>query len=374
MIRVCHLASAHQGLDVRIFHKECVALAGAGFETHLVIEASADDVRAAAAKGVSLHALPSPSGRFARIFKHAWRCYWSARQIDAEIYHFHDPELIPYGVVLALSGKKVIYDVHEDLPMDILTKGWIPSGVRRIVSNVARCVEYVGAKCFFHVIGATPHIAERFKSINGGAIEINNFAVCAVSESNRAEAWGSKRGEVLYVGGIASVRGVQELVEAMELVNSDIRLNLAGRFVEAEVRTNLKCSPGWGRVNELGFLDRAGVEEALQRSRAGLVTLHPIRTYLDSLPVKLFEYMAAGIPVIASDFPLWREIVVGHKCGLCVDPMDPRAIACAIDYLVDHPDEAREMGENGWRAAREKYNWGHEEKRLLHFYGSLLAN
>jgi glycosyltransferase involved in cell wall biosynthesis len=104
------------------------------------------------------------------------------------------------------------------------------------------------------------------------------------------------------------------------------------------------------------------------------VTLHPIRTYLDSLPVKMFEYMAAGIPVIASDFPLWREIVVGHKCGICVDPMDPRAIACAIDYLVAHPDVAREMGENGRRAARERYNWGHEEKRLLDFYGTLLAN
>jgi glycosyltransferase involved in cell wall biosynthesis len=374
MTRVCHLASTHQGLDVRIFHKECVALAGAGFETHLVIEASADDVRAAAAKGVTLHPLPSPSGRFARIFKHAWRCYRSARQIDAQIYHFHDPELIPYGVVLALSGKKVIYDVHEDLPMDILTKDWIPSGVRRIVSNVARCLEYVGAKWFFHVIGATPHIAGRFKSINGGAIDINNFAVCAVSESNHADAWGSKQGEVLYVGGIALVRGVQEVVEAMCLVKSDVRLNLAGRFMEAEARTILECSPGWGRVNELGFLDRAGVKEALRRSRAGLVTLHPIRTYLDSLPVKMFEYMAAGIPVIASDFPLWREIVVGHKCGICVDPMDPRAIACAIDYLVAHPDVAREMGENGRRAARERYNWGHEEKRLLDFYGTLLAN
>ena len=110
----------------------------------------------------------------------------------------------------------------------------------------------------------------------------------------------------------------------------------------------------------------------MSRSVAGLVTLHPVINYLDALPIKMFEYMAAGIPVIASDFPLWREIVVGNQCGLCVDPMDPAAIARAIDHLAQHPDEACQMGENGRRAVLEKFNWAVEEKKLIQLYEDLL--
>jgi glycosyltransferase involved in cell wall biosynthesis len=121
----------------------------------------------------------------------------------------------------------------------------------------------------------------------------------------------------------------------------------------------------------LGVLDRRGVAEVLGRSVAGLVTLHPLVNYLDALPIKMFEYMSAGIPVIASDFVLWREIVQDGGCGLCVDPLKPNEIANAIDYLVTHPDEARRLGQNGRRAVVERYNWTVEEGKLLAFYGRL---
>ena len=117
----------------------------------------------------------------------------------------------------------------------------------------------------------------------------------------------------------------------------------------------VKARPGWGRVNELGYVNRQGVRETLGRSVAGLVTLHPIVNYLDALPVKMFEYMAAGIPVIASNFPLWRGIIEGNECGLCVDPLDSGAIAEAIDYLVNHPEEACRMGGNGRMAISTRY-------------------
>jgi glycosyltransferase involved in cell wall biosynthesis len=130
--------------------------------------------------------------------------------------------------------------------------------------------------------------------------------------------------------------------------------------------------PGWQAVNEQGFVDRAGVRQVLGRSVAGLVTFHSLPNHIDAQPNKMFEYMSAGIPVIASDFPLWREIVLGNECGLCVDPMDAAAIAKAIDYLVQHPDEARQMGENGRRAVLERYNWSVEEAKLLGFYNQIL--
>jgi len=135
----------------------------------------------------------------------------------------------------------------------------------------------------------------------------------------------------------------------------------------------MQALPGWQRVNVLGFLDRAGVRDVLGRSMAGLVTFHPAPNHIDSQPNKMFEYMSAGIPVIASDFPLWREIIAGNDCGLLVDPLNPAAIAEAIDYLISHPEEAERMGRNGRRAVEEQYNWEHEATKLIQFYEQILG-
>jgi glycosyltransferase involved in cell wall biosynthesis len=186
-------------------------------------------------------------------------------------------------------------------------------------------------------------------------------------------AWGTKRLEVCYVGGIAQIRGIQEVCQAMGLVASGARLNLCGGFESPALEQTVRVMPGWQRVHARGFVGREGVRDVLSSSVAGLVTLHPTINYLDALPVKMFEYMCAGIPVIASDFPLWREIIAGNDCGLLVDPMNPKAIAEAIDYLVTHPQEAQRMGANGRRAVDERYNWAVEEQKLLVFYERVLG-
>lgn len=178
---------------------------------------------------------------------------------------------------------------------------------------------------------------------------------------------GSKQAEVCYVGGISKIRGISEVCLAMGMLQSNARLNLCGCFSEAGLAHAVKAMPGWQRVNEYGYVDRTGIREVLSRSVAGLVTLHPEINYIDALPVKMFEYMSAGIPVIASDFPLWREIIESNDCGLLVDPLNPSAIAQAIDYLVTHPEEAQRMGINGRKAVNERYNWAIEEKSCLSF-------
>jgi len=371
MIRVCHLSTAHRGLDVRIFHKECVSLASAGFDTHLVICATDADVNMAAVKGVNLHQLPSIHGRFSRMLFQSLNCYRLGRRVNADIYHCHDPELLPFAILLAISGKKVIYDAHEDLPKDILSKEWIKPWLRIPISKAAAALEWIGARFFLSVLTATPFIAKRFKEINTQTRDINNFPL--LGELDDQVSWADKVSEVCYVGGIGRIRGIVEVVQAMGQVKSCVRLNLCGHFSEPAVEQACKAMPGWLAVNEQGYVDRTGVRQVLGRSVAGLVTLHPVINYLDALPVKMFEYMAAGIPVIASDFPLWREIVLGNQCGLCVDPKDPIAIANAIDFLVQHPAEARQMGENGRRAVLEHYNWSVEEVKLLTYYKNLLS-
>jgi glycosyltransferase involved in cell wall biosynthesis len=222
---------------------------------------------------------------------------------------------------------------------------------------------------FDGVVGATPVIRDKFRAINARTIDINNYPV--LEEFCHPHGWADKAMQVCYVGNIAVMRGVRELVRACALLRTPTTLALAGTFETSALAAEMSIHPGWRRIKALGHLDRPSVRDVMARSITGLVTLHPQPNYLDALPVKMFEYMAAGIPVIASDFPAWRDIIDDAGCGLCVDPLDPSAIAAAIDYLVTRPEEARHMGLRGQRAAQEKYNWNIESHKLLNFYEDL---
>jgi glycosyltransferase involved in cell wall biosynthesis len=202
------------------------------------------------------------------------------------------------------------------------------------------------------------------------SVDINNYPLLGELSSGTVD-WSKKKDQVAYVGGLGRARGIHEMVKAVGLTKTDVRFVLGGNFGQQDFEAQVRAEAGWQKVDYRGWLDREGVKVALKKSVAGLVTLHPIINYLDALPVKMFEYMAAGLPVIASNFPLWKQIIEGNQCGLCVDPLDPKAIAKAIDFLVTHPEEAEQMGRNGQKAVLEQYNWGIEEQKLLDLYNSL---
>ena len=366
-LKAAHLTSAHPRYDTRIFHKMCVSLQSAGYRVSLVVaDGIADGVR----DGVQIYDVGASKGRLDRIKNSPDRILRKALILNADVYHLHDPELIPVGLKLKRMGKRVVFDSHEDVPRQLLSKPYLNKPALWTLSKVFGVFESWACKKFNGVIAATPFIRDKFNEINTNTVDINNFPL--LGELDAKVPWVDKVAEVCYVGGIGRIRGITEMVQAMGRVQSGVRLNLCGRFSEPAVEQACKSMPGWQAINEKGYVDRAGVRHVLGRSVAGLVTLHPVINYLDALPIKMFEYMAAGIPVIASDFPLWREIVLGNQCGLCVDPMDPDDIAHAIDYLVLHPEEARQMGENGRRAVLERYNWAAEEAKLLAYYKNLL--
>jgi glycosyltransferase involved in cell wall biosynthesis len=368
-MKITHLTSVHPRFDTRIFHKMCRSLAAAEYQVSLVVaDGKADEVR----DGVNILDVGASKGRLDRMKNAPARVLAKAISLDADLYHLHDPELLPIGLKLKRMGKRVVFDSHEDVPKQLLGKPYLgPIRLKALASAFSLYERYACAK-FDGLMAATPYIRDKFLAINPNTVDINNFPL--IGELDATIPWHAKRKEICYVGGIGSIRGIREAVSAMELVQSGASLNLGGRFVEPALEAQVKMAPGWSHVNELGFLDRAGVRDVLGRSVAGLVTLHPIINYLDSLPVKMFEYMVASIPPIASNFPLWREIIEGNECGLCVDPLDPAAIAKAIDYLVTHPEEARRMGENGRRAVMTQYNWSIEEKKLLNFYTKVLSS
>ena len=369
--KVCHMSSVHSGLDVRIFHKECCSLVNHSFQVTLVINANNQDISTAESCNVRLIKLDLIKSRMKRILFQNYKCYREALKTNSDIYHFHDPELIPFGVLLKLRGKIVVYDVHEDVPKAILNKHWIPSFARKFVSYMAYAVEFIAAKYFFEVITATPFILGRFKRANPRSININNFPLDRdiPREVVRKEC----PNEVCYIGGITKHRGLEEIITALDILQEKIELNLAGNFVEKDFEHKIIALDAWKKVNWYGYVGRDKVRDILSKSIAGLVTLHPTATYIDSLPVKLFEYMAFGLPVIASDFPLWREIIIKHKCGILVDPESPAQIADAIKYCINNRARAFEMGENGRKAIFEEYNWRNEEKKLIKLYTELLT-
>jgi glycosyltransferase involved in cell wall biosynthesis len=258
------------------------------------------------------------------------------------------------------------------VPRQMLSKQYLNRPSRWGIAQLLHVYENWACKQFDGVIAATPFIRDKFLRINSNTIDINNFPL--LNELVNELAWFQKEAKVCYVGGICKIRGIVELAESMALVQSEARLTLAGSFEDAALERRVREMPGWEKVDDLGFVDRSAVRDVLARSIAGLVTFLPDPNHIDAQPNKMFEYMSAGIPVIASDFSLWREIITGNDCGLLVDPLNPMEIAEAIDYLVTHPQEAERMGLNGRKAVLERYNWPNEEKKLLEFYDRIFRN
>lgn len=365
MSKIIHLTSAHPRNDIRIFIKQCRTLAAHGHDVTLVV---ADGKGNARADGVAIVDVGRLPGRLNRIIRTTQRVLHQAIALDGDIYQFHDPELMPVGLKLKRLGKTVIFDSHEDTARQLTAKPYFDPVSRRVLPALFSAYERFACARFDGIIAATPCIRDLFLNINPTTVDINNFPI--VGEFGDALPWTAKREQVCYVGAISGVRGIRQMTEACALLKSGARLHLAGQFFDPAAEAQARAHPGWQRVVDLGVLDRAGVRRVLSASMAGLVTLLPSPNHVDSLPTKMFEYMSAGIPVIASHFPLWRNIIEGNGCGICVDPLEPAAIAGAIDDLIAHPDMARSMGERGRKAVVDKYNWGAEARRLTEFYGA----
>lgn len=366
--KVAHLTSVHSIYDPRIMYKECDALRQAGYEVILI---APNEQNIVIHNDVKIISVKRQSNRLLRMTKTIWDIYKNAKRLNAHVYHIHDPELIVVGLLLKMRGSKVIYDSHENVSQQILSKDWLPPGMRKIISDMFKISERILLRSFDYVIAATPAIAEYF--IDSGiknCINVNNYPVLNNEDAEFRED-AVVKDQICYVGSIAEVRGIKQMILAMGLLN-DLQLILAGVFDDIKLKDECKLLPGWSKVCELGFVNRAMVMQTIKQSKVGLVLLHPIINYLDSIPTKMFEYMLAGIPVIASNFSLWKNIIEDNHCGICVDPLNVHEIADAIRYIINNPEEAKIMGENGRRLVLKKYNWSSEAEKLLVLYKKIL--
>lgn len=371
MTKIAHLTSVHVPLDIRIFHKECKTLARAGYEVVLIVPRD-QTCTCEIIDGVRVLSVPKPTNRRERMTRTLWSVYRAALREHADAYHFHDPEMMIVGFLLKLQGKRVVYDVHEDIPRQIMTRHWIPRRLRGIVSRGVETMELAGTRLWDGIVAVTPTIARRFPADK--TILVQNFPIRDELIPVAPLPYHTRPALVAYVGKIEGVRGAREMVRTMAALPSsiDIRFAMAGEFAHNGLKNELRQEPGWNRTHPLGWLTRPEIATLLARARIGLVVLHPVENYIDAQPIKLFEYMAAGMPVIASDFPRWRALIGDIRCCLFVDPLDPCAIAQAIRWLLEHPDEAAAMGQRGQAAVRDVFNWEAEGARLVGFYDDML--
>ena len=372
-IRVCHLSSVHNAFDTRILWKECCSLARAGYAVTLIAPVK----EANACPAVEIVRFPWLRPTVLRIALSPWIMLVKALRRRARVYHFHDPELIPAGLLLRLFTRAaVIYDIHEDVAASIRVRGYLPGFLRGAVAWGYRVIEKLSSRFFVQVLAEKYY--RRFAPDGTWVLNYPLLAdgpAVAVAAPRRPIAE-SRAQWLFYSGSTTEARGAL-LHAAIAGMLPDVGVCNAGRCSPDLAERMAKLAPAGGLLME-------GIGQAVSRQRldalagehrwlAGLAVFPDSPHYRDKELTKFFEYMLAGLPIVCSNFPAWKEFVEGQGIGLTVDPADPEDQCRKIGYLATHADECREMGERGRRLVRDPYNWQTQEANLLQLYERLVG-
>lgn len=362
-MRICHITSAHDTDDVRIFEKECVSLAKNPANEVFLVGAGIDRTEAdVCVIGVG----DKPKNRIKRVLLFSRKVIRKALEVDADIYHIHDPELLLYVSLLKKQGKKIIFDSHEEYADQILSKQYIPFIARRIVAAIYSCIENHACKkmdgaistCLIH--GKHP-FEGRVRNIE---IIDNTPLSAAFSHIEHKQKYDT----VCCVGSLTPSRGIEQLVDACYLANS--KLILGGKFTPEEFGERIQKKQEFSCVDYRGYCNRGQVVEIYKEASICASTILPVGQYhkANNLPTKVYECMLAGMPIILSDFEYNKQFVNQNRCGLLVNPNSILEISNAITWLRDHPNEAKELGENGRKVALQQYTWEIDERKLIKLY------
>jgi glycosyltransferase involved in cell wall biosynthesis len=370
--KICHITSVHKRYDGRIFKKQCTTLSSQGYDVNLIVNDFLPDEIKNGIKIVSTNY--HPKSRILRFVSSGRKLLEKALEIDADIYHLHDPDLLLIGNKLKKIGKKVIFDSHEDYPSDIASKEWIPKILRKPIAKGYEIFEKKSLKKYDAIITVSPHIVERLEKINSNSYLITNYPMLKSDANMNSLNKEFVNNTICFAGAIHKDWGHHIIIDAIEMINNT-RYILVGPSSETYL-SKLKVKKSWCKVDYRGVVTPAEVQQIYKESNIG-IAVH----YSDSLAgkgtlgnTKLFEFMEAGLPIICSNYPLWDEIVMKYKCGISVNPRNVNEIKEAIEYIIEHPSEAKHMALNGMEAVRNEYNWSTQKPILLDIYKFLSDN
>lgn len=376
MTTIAHVTSVHSWNDTRIYLKMARSLARAGVATHLVaIDRNAAEDRTFDSDGVTVHLLAGMGihGRRQRMLRGGPLVMDRLEGISPDLVHFHDPELIP--IALLRSGRhRFIYDAHENVPELVYSRDWLPEWLRAPLKVALGAMEAFACARFDGVIGATPTIAGRFTAAKSTCIQNLPIPGELSSPDGVPMDWQVRPMRGIYVGGISELRGILPLIDALDKCPLIEGFDLVGTFDSQDLKNRAISSPGWKKVTYHGQLGRMDVARLLNSARFGAVTFLPAPNHVDAQPNKLFEYLSSGLPVLASHFPLWRQIL-GPRLASYVDPSDASSVATGMTHLLSATlDEQRARSNLAQQRIAEELNWDREFERLLAFYNSLLKS
>lgn len=365
---ILHASSVHSPGDNRIFHKECVSLKNRNVEVHYVGQRAG---QVSSNQGVHMHSIPATSSRPARVF-YGWKVILkTALRVRPNIVHLHDPELVPLGILLKLLRFKVVYDAHEDFEAQLSDKDYFPRPMEGILRWVAKLFDWITATLFDGTVFANPQITHRHR--DSKTCLVRNFPDLSLWTDYVPRPSTDAR-VVVYVGLLHPMRGIESMIDAVGILNRSYptKLRLIGRIDETDYLNELKQKEGWQHVETIAFATDYELPKLILGANVGIVISRKTKNYLSNYPTKLFEYMAAGLPVVASDIEGWRSIVGDHAYVTFVDPADLSAVVSALHSYLADPVSASRFGLSAQQAVAQQFSWNSEADKLYQFYVSIL--
>ena len=339
----------------------CSSLSFSGYNVSLLVADGLGDSRN---NNIDIIDVGSSHGRISRIIKSSIQMLIFCLKSKGYIFQLHDPELIPIGLILKACGKTVIFDSHEDYPKQILSKWYLNKRLRFLISKLYDIFEKQCCKYFDGIITPTDGLFKKFSLVHNSVIQIRNYPLYESLEFEHQ----ARSNKLVYIGDITDVRGVLEMVKVLEHLPNDVRLCLIGKFRDPKLEIMARRMTGWSKVDYLGYVPFEKAKSHMRTAIAGLVLLSPTIAYKEALPVKLFDYMNLGIPVVATNIPLWETILGEGKCGFTVDPQNTPKIAEIINSLRNDLNLCNQMGKSGNQAIYQKYNWESQRVKLVKLY------
>lgn len=367
-IRVCHMTSTHFPKDQRIFVKECISLVKAGYDVSLVERGESEECEGVHIVGTG----EMNAGRYYRLLIRPRTVYRLARQLDADVYHFHDMELLPYGVKLKKEGKKVIFDCHEDYMSRFADSDALPFPmiIKKILAALYAWYEKNCLKKFDALIAVTPITKERLEKSNPNSYLVTNYPITGEGWAQYKQ-YNALSDYIAFAGIVDKCYNLDVITQAIQDV-AGITLKVCGPLRKHDSLKLITQYDNNHKAVYLGVIPYMEVAPFFRNARASVVLYAKCANsqgdYGSLGCNKLFESMMCGVPVICTDFVLWKEIIAKYHCGICVDPYSKKGIRDALIWIRDHPEEAAEMGANGRKAAMEEFNWGTQEKVLYKLY------